>query len=65
VNGTDIFVKDDVLRRCGTNHFREPPQVGRAPGCPARVADIVSEQEGLETELGGITGQSINSLTVP
>jgi hypothetical protein len=54
VHGTDIFLKDDWLRRCGTNYFGEPPQVGRAPGGPARVADIVSEPEGLKTELGGL-----------
>ena len=52
VHRTDIFLKDDLLRRCGTDHFREPPEVGRAPIGPARVADIVSEQEGFETELG-------------
>jgi hypothetical protein len=30
VHGPDIFLKDELLRRCGTHHFREPPQVGRA-----------------------------------
>jgi hypothetical protein len=31
---------------------REPPEVGRAPCGTARVADILPEQEGFETELG-------------
>ena len=49
---TDIFLKDDLLNGRGTDHFREPSQVGRAPIGPAHVPDIVSEQEGFETELG-------------
>ena len=52
MNGMDIFLKDDLLSRCGADDFREPPEVGRAPVGPARVADIVSEQEGFEPELG-------------
>jgi hypothetical protein len=28
-------------------------EVGRAPGSPARIADIMAAQEGFETELGG------------
>ena len=28
---TDIFLKDDWLRRCGTDHPREPAEGGRAP----------------------------------
>ena len=51
-DGADIFLKDDLLRGRGTDHLREPSQVGRAPIGPARVADIVSEQKGFETELG-------------
>ena len=31
----DIFLKDDLLRRGGTDDFREPPEVGRAPIGPA------------------------------
>jgi len=54
VHGTAICLQDDGRRRCGTNHLRAPPQVGRAPAGPARVADSVSEQEGLETERGGL-----------
>src|SRR5262249_13787515 len=51
-NRTDVFLKDDLLRCCRTDDFREPPQVGWAPIGPARIADILSEQEGFETELG-------------
>ena len=51
-DGSDIFLKDDLLRRCGADHFREPPEMGRAPSGPAGVADIVSEQEGFESKLG-------------
>ncbi len=50
----DIFLKDNVLRGGGTDHLREPPEVGRAPVGTARGADIVPEQEGFETELGGL-----------
>src|SRR5262245_19982862 len=47
-----IFLKDDLLRRCRTDHCREPPEMGRAPVGPARVADIVPEQECFEAKLG-------------
>ena len=52
LNRSDVFLKDDVLSRCGAAHLREPPQVGRAPIGPACVTEIVSEQEGFEPELG-------------
>ena len=52
VHRSDIFLKDDLLRRGGTDHLREPSQVGRAPIGPAHVTDILSEQKGFETELG-------------
>ena len=51
-DGPDIFLKDDLLRRGGADDFREPPEVGRTPVGPARIADILAEQEGLKTELG-------------
>ena len=51
-DGTDVFLKDDLLGRGGTDDFREPPEVGRAPIGPARIADILAEQEGFESELG-------------
>ena len=38
----------------GTDHCRAPPEVGRAPGGPARIADIVPQSEGFEPELGGL-----------
>ncbi len=49
---TDICLKDNLLRGGGTDDLREPAEVGRAPGGPARVADIMPEQEGFEPELG-------------
>ena len=51
-DGPDLFLKDDLLRRGGADDFREPPEVGRTPVGPARIADILAEQEGLETERG-------------
>lgn len=51
-DGTDVCLKDDLLCRGGTDDFREPPKVGRAPIGPARLADILAEQEGFESELG-------------
>jgi hypothetical protein len=52
VDRADIFLKDHVLSGGGTDHLREPPEMGRAPGGTAGIADIVPEQEGFETELG-------------
>src|SRR5262249_3563213 len=52
VHRSDVFLKDDLLRRCWTEHLGEPPEMGRAPVGPARVADIVSEPEGFEAKLG-------------
>jgi len=49
---TDVFLQDDVLSRCRTDDVREPPQVGWAPMGPVRLADILSAQEGCETDLG-------------
>jgi hypothetical protein len=43
VDGSDICLKDDVLRWCGAAHFREPLEMDRAPIGPAGFADIVSE----------------------
>ncbi len=51
-DGADVFLKDNVLRRGGTAHLREPPEVGRAPVSSARVAEILPEQKSFETELG-------------
>jgi hypothetical protein len=52
VNRTAICLQDELWRRGGTDHFGEPPEMGRAPGGPAGVAAIVSEQAGLEAKLG-------------
>jgi hypothetical protein len=52
VDGSDIFLKDDVLRWCGADHCREPPEMGRAPMGLAGVADIVSESERFEATRG-------------
>ena len=51
-DGPDLCLQDDLLRRGGTDDFREPPEVSRAPIGPARIADILAEQEGFESELG-------------
>src|SRR4029450_10898119 len=51
-NGADIFLKDDLLRWGRTDALREPSEMGRVPGGLAGVADIVTQQEGFETELG-------------
>jgi hypothetical protein len=50
--GADVFLKDDLLRRGGTHHLREPPQMGWTPIGSASVTDIVPEQKGFETKLG-------------
>jgi hypothetical protein len=47
----DVVLEDHLLRRGGTDDFAEPPEVGRAPGRLARIAEIVPEQKGFETEL--------------
>ncbi len=51
-HGSDIFLKDDVLCWCGADHFRQPPERGRAPSGPAGGADIVSEYERVESQRG-------------
>src|SRR4029453_3704257 len=45
-------LKDDWLRRCVTNHLREPAPVGRAPRGLAGVSEIVSEPKSVEAQLG-------------
>jgi hypothetical protein len=52
VDRSDICLKDDLLSRCVTDHFTQPPQVSWALSSPARRAAIVSEQKGFEPELG-------------
>ncbi len=53
VHRPDICLEDELLRRGRTDHFREPAQVGRTPGGPARIADIMPQQKRFEPERGG------------
>jgi len=54
IHRPDIVLKDDLLSRWGADDFRKPSEVGRVRMGPAYVADILPEQEGLESELGGL-----------
>ena len=54
VDSPDLFLKDNGRSGCGTDHRSEPPEVGRAPGGRACIADIVPEHAGCEPELGGL-----------
>jgi len=49
---SDVFLKNNLWRGRGTDHFREPPQVGRAPIGPAGGADIVAQHKGFKPEFG-------------
>jgi hypothetical protein len=51
-HSADIFLQDDLLRWCGTNHLGEPPQVSRAPIGPAGVTAILPAQKGFEPARG-------------
>ena len=42
IDGTDLFLKNDVLCWCRADHFREPPEMSRAPVGPAGGAAIVA-----------------------
>src|SRR5262245_54192220 len=53
VHRPHIFLEDNLLRRGRTHNLREPAQVGWSPRGPTCVANIVSEEESFETELGG------------
>jgi hypothetical protein len=52
LNGLDVFLKDNLLRGRGAPHLAEPLQVGGTPGGPPPIADIVSQQERFQTQLG-------------
>jgi hypothetical protein len=54
MNRAHVCLENNRLHRCGTDHFGEPPEMGRAPSGPAGRADIVAEQKGCEPELGGL-----------
>jgi hypothetical protein len=49
----DVFLKDDLLRRGGTDDLTEPSEVGWTPGGPACVPDIVPQEKGFEPKLRG------------
>jgi len=42
-DGLDVFLKDDLLRRGGTDHLAEPAQVSGTPVGPTGIADIVPQ----------------------
>jgi hypothetical protein len=50
----DVFLEDHWLSGGGTDDDREPSEVGRPPGGPAFIADILAQQEGLQVVLGGL-----------
>jgi hypothetical protein len=54
VHRPDGCLADDLLRGGGTDHLREPAEVGWAPGGPPSIAEIVSQQKGFEPEFGGL-----------
>ena len=54
VDGPDVFLEDDVLRRGRTDDLREPSEVGRAPIGPARVPYSMPEQKGFEPKSRGL-----------
>src|SRR5215468_11961324 len=51
-DGLDVFLKDDLLRGGRTDHLAEPAEMGWAPVGSPGIADIVSQQEGFEPQLG-------------
>ena len=51
---TDVFLKDDLRRWRGTDHLAEPPEVGRAPGGPAGITDVLPQEKGFEPKLRGL-----------
>ena len=53
-DGAHIFLEDDLLRWGGTDDFTEPPEMGRAPGGPARIADILPQEKGFEAKFRGL-----------
>jgi hypothetical protein len=60
VDRADVCLKDEWLRGGGPDDLGGPPEVGRAPGGPARLVDSMPEPEGVETALGGL--QSLDGL---
>lgn len=64
VHGPDIVLEDDVWRRGGPDDRRAPPEVGRSPGGPARLAEVVSEKQRCQAKFGGLQGTD-DSFTSP
>jgi len=54
VDRADVCLQDDWLGGGGTDHCREPPEVGRAPGGTASRAEIVPPSAGVEPGFGGL-----------
>jgi hypothetical protein len=48
VDGADIFLKDNLLGRGRTDHFREPPEMGRVPGGLACITYVVPQQKSFQ-----------------
>ncbi len=51
IDRAHVCLENDVLRRCGPDHCREPLERGRGPGGPAGVADIMPQQKGVEPKV--------------
>jgi hypothetical protein len=41
IDGAPICLEDDWRRGGGTDDFRAPPEVGRAPGGASRITEVV------------------------
>jgi hypothetical protein len=54
VDSSEVFLEHHVLCRGGTEHLTAPPEVSRAPGGPARRADIVPQQASFAPQLRGL-----------
>jgi hypothetical protein len=61
VDGSDVFLEDDLLRWGGTDDLRAPSQVGRAPGGPAGIATIVSQKKALRQTLAALRSPRASS----
>jgi hypothetical protein len=53
-NAPDILLEDHLLSRSRTDHLTEPTQMRRPPGGTAFITDILTQQKGLQTALGGL-----------
>jgi len=52
-DGSDVCMAHHLLGGRGTDRLAEPPQVGRAPGGPARIPHIRPQQNRFAPKLGG------------